>query len=405
MAVTEKAALKGLTGGFLLAAGLVMAIAEKVELRKGLRGVFLDRSETSFIDGKEGKLLYRGYNIHDLAEHSTFEETCYLLLYGKLPTSSQLDQLDSQLKESRGLSDEVLEVIRLTKSAHPMDVLRTAVSAMSSSDPDAENTSEEAVLNKGIRLTAAVATIVAAHDRIRNGKEPVAPDKNLNHAANFMYMLRGEAPDDFEARLVDKDLVLHVEHGTNASAFTSRVAASTRADVYAAITAAISTLKGPLHGGAAEGVMKMAHEIGDIENVDRYVNETIAEGRPVMGFGHPVYRAVDPRSVHLKADAQALGERKGTPGWFTILEAVTQTKAMTQRARKGVLPNVDFWSGAVYYLLEIPEDLFIPVFAIGRMPGWVAHLMEQYASKGIIRPLLDYSGPMDLEYLPIEQRG
>ncbi len=405
MAVADKAALKGLTGGILLAAGLVMAIAEKVELRKGLKGVYLDRTETSFIDGKEGKLLYRGYNIHDLAEHSTFEETCYLLLYGTLPTSSQLDQLDSQLKASREISDEVIEVIRLTKSAHPMDVLRTAVSAMSASDPDSENTSEEAVLDKGIKLTAATATIVAAHDRIRNGKQPVGPDSSLSHAANFLYMLHGKAPDDFEARLMDKDFVLHVEHGTNASAFTARVAASTWADVYAAITAAISTLKGSRHGGAAEGVMRMAQEIGDVENAERYVTDTIAEGRPIMGFGHPVYKALDPRSVHLKADAKELGERKGVPGWFSVLEAVTQTDAMTQRARKGVLPNVDFWSGAVYSLMEIPEDLFIPVFAVGRMPGWIAHLVEQYASKPLIRPLLDYSGPMDLEYMPIDQRG
>lgn len=400
----RKTAKIGLKGAAFVCIGLLMTAVAKTPLHKGLKGVYVDRTKTSFIDGKEGKLLYRGYNIHDLAEQSSFEETCYLLLFGSLPTSTQLNEFDSRLKQNRAISEEVVDIIRLIKTAHPMDVLRTCISAMSTSDPDPQDTSDKGIQDKGIRITAAVPTIIAAHDRIRNGNPTIDPNLRLGHASNFLYMLRGEVPDEFEANLVDKDLVLHLEHGSNASTFTARVAASTRTDIYAAITAAVSTLKGPLHGGAAEGVMKMAQEIGEPENADGYVNSTLSSGKPVMGFGHPVYKAEDPRSVHLKAGAEELGVRKGRPGWFAVLEAVTKTKAMSRRAGKGILPNVDFWSGAIYNLLGIPEDLFVPIFAVGRMPGWVAHLLEQYSSKPVIRPLLDYNGKLDLEYLPIGQR-
>ena len=382
-----------------------MPVAEKVELKRGLRDVYIDRTESCFIDGKAGKLLYRGYDIHDLAEHSTFEETAYLLLHGSLPTASQLKEFDSQLKDSRQLPDEVIEVIRLTQKAHPMGVLRTAVSAMSGSDPEVSDISPEGVLRKGVRLTAALPTIIAAHARIRDGKEVVAPRSDLTHAANFLYMLFSEDPDPRDTGLIDKDLLLHAEHGSNASAFAARVAASTQADFYAAITAGIAVLKGSLHGGAAEAVMQMALEIGSVENVESYVTSLLKGGGRVMGFGHPVYRAVDPRAVHLRAEAKALAERKGQPKWFSILQAVAETEAMEQRARKGINPNVDFWAGTSYYLLEIPEDLFVPIFAMGRMPGWTAHVMEQYTNNVLMRPRLDYTGPMDLEYVPVERRG
>lgn len=285
-----------------------------------------------------------------------------------------------------------------------MDVLRNAVSAMSSYAHDGLDPSPETALREGIGLTAAAPTIVAAHDRIRNGKEPVAPNDDLNHAGNLLYMLFGELPDAEDTALIDKDFVLHAEHGVNASAFAARVAASTQADYYAAVTAAVAVLKGPLHGGAAEGVFRMATEIGSEENAASYVEGVLGSGGRVMGFGHPVYRAVDPRSVHLKEDAQALGQRKGEPQWFSILEAVTKTKAMQQRARRGLRPNVDFWSGAIYHLLDISEDLFIPVFALGRIPGWTLHIMEQYANNILLRPGLEYVGPMDLEYMPIDRR-
>ena len=380
-----------------------MVVEQKVELKRGLRDVYIDRTQSSFIDGKEGKLLYRGYNIHDLAEHSTFEETSYLLLRGSLPTATELEQFDAQLRDNRQLPPEIIEIIRIAQDAHPMDVLRTAVSAMGSSDLGSSDNSPESTLRHAIRLTAASPTIVAAHARIREGKEAVPPNSGLGHAANFLYMLHGELPEPRDANLINKDLVLHAEHGINASTFAARVAASTQADFYAAITAGIAILKGPLHGGAAEGVMQMALEIGSEDNAGKYVEDVLRGGGRIMGFGHPVYKAVDPRSVHLRAGAKALGERKGKPKWFSILQAVT--KVMEPYSRRGVSENVDFWSGAIYYLLGIPEDLFVSIFAMGRIPGWAVHVMEQYANNILLRPRLVYTGPIDLEYVPIDQRG
>ena len=382
-----------------------MAAREKVELRKGFKDVYFDRTTASQIVAKPGRLYYRGYNIDDLARHSTFEETCYLLIYGDLPTASQLERLDAELRANRELPAEVTETLGTYRNAHPMDALRGAVSGMALADPDPDDLSEEGVLRKGLKMTAAVATMVAAHHRIRNGDEPVAPNADLAHAANFLYMLHGEAPSEEDARVIDKDLVLHAEHGSNASTFAARVAASTRADFYSALTAAVSVLKGPKHGGAAEGAMQMAQEVGSVENAEGYVSGLLANGQRVTGFGHAVYKDVDPRSVHLKADAKALGERKGETKWYWIIEAIASTSEMKRRARLGINPNVDLWSGAVYSLLGIPDDLFVPLFAIGRMPGWVLHIMEQYSKKDILRPRLHYTGETDLEYVPMEQRG
>jgi len=382
-----------------------MAASEKVELRKGLKDVYFDRTTASLIVSKPGKLLYRGYNINDLARYSTFEETAYLLLHGSLPTVSQLDQFDAELRNSRELPDQVMATLRIYGNAHPMDALRGGVSAMGLADPSADDMSEDAVLKKGVRATAAVATLVAAHYRIRKGHEPMRPNPDLGHAANFLYMLHGEAPDPEDARLIDKDLVLHAEHGSNASTFAARVAASTRADFYSALTAAVSVLKGPKHGGAAEGAMQMVQAVGSIENAASYVANLLATGKRVMGFGHAVYKDVDPRSVHLKADAKALGARKGQTKWYSIIEAIAETKEMKRRARLGTNPNVDLWSGAVYSLLGIPDDLFVPLFAVGRMPGWTLHIMEQYSKKDILRPRLHYTGPIDLEYVSLEKRG
>ncbi len=285
-----------------------------------------------------------------------------------------------------------------------MDVLRTAVSAMSLSDPDPADLSSEATVRMSIRLTAAVPAIVAAHARIRDGQEPIEPDPNLDHAGNFLKMLFGKEPDPEDARLIDKDLVLHAEHGANASTFAARVAASTRTDFYGSITAAVAVLKGPRHGGAAEAVMKMARDIGTESNAESYVNDLIAGGGRVMGFGHPVYKDVDPRSVHLRADAKALGNRKGQPQWFSIIQAVVDSKMLKKRARVGLNPNVDLWSGTIYSLLGIPDDLFVPLFAMGRIPGWSAHIAEQYSVSDILRPRLLYSGPEDRDYVPIDQR-
>ena len=376
---------------------------KKVELQRGLRDVYIDRTKSSFIDGAIGKLLYRGYNIDDLAENSSFEEVIYLLLYGDLPTRSQLDAFDAELKANRKLPDEILDIIRLIKNAHPMDVLRTAVSALAAYDPDVADNSPEATLRKGVRLTAQAPTIVAAHARIREGKEPVEPDNNLNQAGNFLHMLFGGAPDPDDARLLDKDFVLHAEHGVNASSFGARVAASTVADLHCAVTTGISVLKGPSHGGAAEEVMKMSLEIGNEENAEPYVRNLLSNGGRVMGFGHRVYKAVDPRAKHLRSDAKALGERKGQPKWFSILQTVSEV--MEPYSRRGICENVDFWSGSIYYLMEIPDDLFISIFTMGRIPGWTAQVLEQYENNILLRPRLLYVGPMDLEYKPIDQRG
>jgi len=376
---------------------------EKVELKRGLRDVYIDRTESSFIDGKVGKLLYRGYNIDDLAEHSTFEETIYLLLFGSLPTKNELDAFEAKLKANRGLPDEILQIISLTKEAHPMDVLRTAISALATFDPEVADNSHEAVLRKGTRLTAQAPTIVAAHARIRDGKDPIPPNDSLNHAANFLYMLFGELPEPQDARLIDKDFVLHAEHGINASSFGARIAASTQADLHCAITAGVAVLKGPSHGGAAEEVMKMALDIGDEENAEPYIKDLLSRGGRVMGFGHRVYRAVDPRSVHLLEDSRELGERKGQPKWFSILQSVMEV--MKPYAKRGICQNVDFFSGAVYYLLDIPDDLFISIFAMGRIPGWTVQMAEQLENNILLRPRLKYVGPMDLEYVPIANRG
>lgn len=373
-----------------------------VEIKRGLKDVYFATSEASFIDGNIGKLLYRGYNIDDLAQNSTFEETVYLLLHGKLPTAKELQDFDATLRANRSLPREVLQIIDLVKTAHPMDVLRTAISALSAFDPETSDNSQEATLRKGIRLTAQAPTIVAAHDRLRQGKTAVEPNPKLNHAENFLYMLFDKAPDPEEAKLLDLDFVLHAEHGSNASAFAARVAASTLADLHCAVTSGVATLKGPWHGGAAEAVMKMALEIGAPERAAEYARSLLESGGRIMGFGHRVYRAEDPRARHMRERSKWLAERKGEPRWFQILAELE--KAMQPYAAKGICVNVDFYAGSVYYLLGIAEDLFIPIFAMGRIPGWTLQVLEQFADNILLRPLTKYVGPMDLKYVPLSER-
>ena len=375
---------------------------EAGEIHRGLKGVYFDTSEASFIDGSVGKLLYRGYNIHDLAEQSTFEEVTYLLLYGHLPIERELEALDSSLRDNRGLPEEVVDIIRLIKNCHPMDVLRTGISALSAFDPEAEDKSIDATRRKGIRLTSQAVSIVTAHHRIRQGLEPVNADPSLNHAGNFLYMLTGQKPMDQETNLMDVDFILHSEHGSNASAFAARVTASTLSDLHSAVVTGVGTLKGPLHGGAAESVMKMAQDIGDPANAENYARTTIENGERIMGFGHRVYRAEDPRARHLRERARVLGEQKGEPHWFQILMSLQEV--MKPYQKKGIYVNVDFFAGAVYHLLGIPEDLFIPIFALGRIPGWTLQCMEQYENNVLIRPLTQYTGEMDLEYIAIDKR-
>tara|TARA_B100000029_G_scaffold209220_1_gene207089 strand:+ start:1660 stop:2796 length:1137 start_codon:yes stop_codon:yes gene_type:complete len=375
---------------------------ENVELHRGLREVYIDRTTSSYIDGKEGKLYYRGYNIDDLATNCSFEEIIYLVMMGDLPTESELTNFTTELRSNMTIPDQIVDVIRATKEAHPMDVLRTAVSALAAFDDEVDDNSPEATLRKGTRLTAQAPTIVTAHARIRDGKDPVQPDPNLGLAANFLYMLFGEVPDPRDAALIDKDFVLHAEHGLNASSFGARVSASTQADLHCAITTGISVLKGPSHGGAAESVMTMALEIGNEENAEKYIKDTLAGGGRIMGFGHRVYRAVDPRSLHLQDDLKELGERKGEPKWYSILQQVLE--AMQPYARRGICQNVDFFSGAMYFLLNIPEDLFISIFAMGRIPGWTAQVVEQFDNNILLRPRLQYVGDLDRPFIPITER-
>jgi len=375
---------------------------QKIDIHRGLKGVYFDRSRVCDIDGRAGQLWYRGYTIHDLAEHSTFEETCYLLFHGELPKREELAAFSSELRAARVLPAPIHDLIRLVKHAHPMDVLRTAVSALAAFDPDVADNSPEAMLRKGVRLTSQVPMIVAAHEHIRNGREPVAPDPSLGQAANFLYMLKGKRPSEDSARLMDIDMILHAEHGANASAFTARVVAGTEANLHAAMTAAIAALSGPAHGGAAENVMKMAQEIGDPANAAEYVKRKRGNREAVMGFGHRVYRAEDPRARHMRAGVEKLSVEMGQPQWYRILAALVD--AMKPYARHGVNVNVDFYAGVVYYLNGIAADLFVPIFAVGRVPGWTVQVMEQMESNILIRPLTLYNGPAPRAYVPLEAR-
>ena len=375
---------------------------ETSTLHRGLREVYIDRTKSSYIDGKAGKLWYRGYSIDDLASNCTFEEVIYLVMNGELPTQSELDTFVQELSDNMTLPEAIIDIIRITKDAHPMDVLRTAISALAAFDPEVNDNSAEATLRKGTRLTAQAPTIVTTHARIRNGQDPISPSPDLSIAGNFLYMLFGEIPDPEDTKLIDKDFVLHAEHGLNASSFGARVSASTQADLHCAITTGISVLKGPSHGGAAESVMTMSLEIGSEENAEQYVKDTLGGGGRIMGFGHRIYKAIDPRSIHIQDDLKALGERKGEPKWYSILQKVVEV--MAPYSRRGICQNVDFFSGAMYYLLGIPEDLFISIFAVGRIPGWTAQVVEQFENNILLRPRLQYVGELDREFIAIENR-
>lgn len=372
------------------------------KIHRGLKGIYFDRSGVSDIDGRAGELRYRGYSIHDLAENATFEEICHLLVHGELPTQPELAQLREQLAASRALPETVLRLVRDLSGGHPMEVLRTAVSALGALDPGAADTNPEAVLARGLQLTAQVPTIIAAQHRIRQGLTPVPPDPSLAHAANFLQMLHGEAPSAQAARVMDVDLVLHAEHGANASSFAARVVAGTGAGLHAAMTAAIGALSGPAHGGAAEDVMKMAREIGSADQAAAYVRARRAAREPVMGFGHRVYRSEDPRARHLRDRAARLSVERGEPQWIAILDAVVE--AMKPYARLGVNVNVDFYAGVIYALQGIPQDMFVPVFAMGRMPGWLTQFREQAERNILIRPLTLYDGPAPREWVPLAAR-
>ncbi|HEY8186527.1 MAG TPA: citrate synthase [Pyrinomonadaceae bacterium] len=367
----------------------------------GLRGVAAATSSISDVNGEKGELIYQGYDIHDLAKHSTFEEVVFLIWNKRLPTRDELSELEQSLRASYAVPNELIELIKqFPREADPIDMLRTAVSALEFYDANARDISREKSVKTAIRLTAQFPAIVAAGDRIRRRLEPVNPDPGLNIAANFLYMLRGEKPSEREARIFDVCLILHADHELNASTFTARVVAGTLADMYAAVTAAIAALSGPLHGGANTAVMKTLLEIGTIDKVESFVKKALAEKRKMMGFGHAVYKTEDPRATHLRQFSKEMGEAAGDTQWYEMSRKVEEV----MKREKGLYPNVDFFSASTYYMMGIPLDLYTPIFAVSRISGWTGHILEQYADNKLIRPRAEYIGARGLPYLPIDQR-
>jgi len=376
-------------------------MATSPSYKAGLEDVVAGTSEICFIDGREGRLVYCGYDITELAKHSTFEETVYLLYNKRLPNKAELAVFDGQLKAFRAVPDEVLAILKaLPKEIHPMAALRTAVSALGNFDPQSESTDRNDYVAISIKLTAQLATVVTAWERIRLGKNPIAPRSDLSHAANFLYMLNGTEPTAFEAHVFDVALILHADHELNASTFSGRVTIATLSDIYSAVTAAVGTLKGPLHGGANEQVMKMEEEIGEVAVAAEWIKKALVEKRKIMGFGHRVYKTKDPRAFILEALSEELGKRAGNSKWFDMTRVIEQTVAK----EKGLYANVDLYSGSAYMAMGISTDLFTPIFAVSRISGWTAHILEQLDNNRIIRPRADYVGPEKLEYVPLVKR-
>ncbi len=370
----------------------------------GLAGVVAGKSSVGFIDGKVGTLRYFGYDIHDLAEHSCFEETVYLLWNGQLPNRADLADFTTSLAAQRPVAAGILDFISAAPAdTTPMALLRTAVSALGNYDPDAEEMSIAASKRKAGRLTAQLGTLVAAIHRARLGLEPVAPDPALGHAANFLYMLHGERANETAVRALDVALVLHADHGFNASTFSAKVTAATLSDMHSAVTSAVGTLKGPLHGGANQRVRETLDDIGSVERVEEWVDTTLAAGQKIMGFGHRVYKVEDPRARHLREHARALQATHEDDG--TDLVAVSQRLVEVVAERKGLAVNVDFWSASLYSYLGLAPDLFPMIFALSRISGWTTHVMEQYADNKLIRPRAEYIGPDARAYVTLPDRG
>ncbi|MGH7460205.1 MAG: citrate/2-methylcitrate synthase [Longimicrobiales bacterium] len=375
---------------------------------RGLEEVVAAQTALSHVYGDEGRLIYRGYPIQDLAEQVSFEETCYLLWFGDLPSRDQLARLRQQLIDWATVDARVFDALRAgAKQAHPMAQLEAGVALLATLDGDAESMEPAANQRKAIRLSAQAVTLTAGIGRLLNGRSPIAPRNDLTLAANLLYMLRGTEPDALSARIMDVALTLHAEHGMNASTFAARVAAGTMTDMHSAVLAALATLKGPLHGGANEQVMEMLQGIGTPERAETWVREALGRGEKVMGFGHRVYRTTDPRAPILKALAEQLSEQDGERGpWLAISEKIQRTMRdeMDRRGKK-VYPNVDFFSASVYFTLDIPKSLFTNIFACARMSGWTAHIVEQYADNRLIRPQSEYTGPLNRVVTPLSARS
>lgn len=353
------------------------------------------------IIGAEGKLTYRGVDIHELAQHSSFEETTYLLWFGHLPTDTALRQFARDLAARRGLPDGILGLMqRFPPKSRPIDVLRTAVSALPFFDAGARDESHDGTIDRAMRVTAQIATIVAAWEQIRHGLEPLPPTSDGSHAENLLRMLFRAEPDRLRVRIMDLALILHADHELNASTFAARVTAATLADIYAAVVAAIGALSGPLHGGANEQVMTMLQRIGDPGAAAAHVDALLAAHEKVFGFGHRVYRTEDPRVTHLREASRQLGQQRGDLTWYEISRGVEEVVM----ERKHLYPNVDFYSASAYFSMGIPVDLFTPVFAVSRISGWAAHVLEQYADNRLIRPRAAYIGERDIPYTPLQER-
>ena len=367
----------------------------------GLRGVAAATSSISDVNGEKGELIYQGYNIHDLANEATFEEVVFLLWNKRLPNRAELSELEQSLRAAHTIPAELIALMKqFPREADPIDVLRTAVSTLEFYDSNSRDISRETSVKTAIRLTAQFPIIVAAADRIRRGLEPISGDSRLNIAANFLYMLKGAQPSERDARIFDVCLILHADHELNASTFTARVVAGTLADMYAAVTAAIGALSGPLHGGANTNVMKTLLEIGSVENVEPYVKQALAAKRKMMGFGHAVYKTEDPRATYLRQFSKEIGETAGDSKWYEMSRKLEEV----MMNEKGLYPNVDFFSASTYYMMGIPLDLYTPIFAVSRISGWAGHILEQYADNKLIRPRAEYIGPRDLPWVPMDER-
>jgi citrate synthase len=367
-------------------------MTSQVTAAAGLEGVVATSSSICYIDGQRGVLAYCGYDVHDLARSATFEEVCYLLWHGRLPTRAELGDLQTELARARALPEPVLRMLRSMPPGHMMDAVRTLVSALAHHDPDVGDDSPAASRRKAVRLTAQIGTLVATLGRLAVGGAPMAPDPVLGHAANFLYVLTGDRPDALATRAFDVALILHADHELNASTFAARVAAATLTDMHSAIVAGVAALKGPLHGGANAEVMKMLTAIGEDADGDRVVatvRAMLARKEKVPGFGHRVYRTEDPRATHLRQMSRDLGHRAGNTRWFEISQRIEAV----MKAEKQLDANVDFYSASTYHTLGIAIDLFTPIFVVSRVAGWTAHVLEQYANNRLIRPRAEYIGP------------
>ncbi len=383
---------------------MTTASSAKAGPKAGLEDTVATSSAICYLDGDRGVLAYCGYDIHDLAEKASFEEVCYLLWHRRLPTRAELGDLQSQLTEGRPLPEPILRLMRALPGSDGMDLLRTLTSALGHYDPDASDHSPQANYRKAVRLTSQISSIVATMGRVQAGGGPIQPDPVLGHAANFLYMLTGERPSGLATRAFDVALVLHADHELNASTFAARVAAATLTDIHSTIVAAIGTLKGPLHGGANADVMRLLLEIGPsapLEKAEEVVRAKLARKEKIPGFGHRVYHTEDPRATHLRQMSRDLGQRAGQPIWYDMSQRI---EALVKSEKK-LNPNVDFYSASTYYALGIPIDLFTPIFAVSRVSGWTAHVLEQYANNRLIRPRAEYIGPdYPQRYVPLDNR-